>query len=450
MRDVELGVSGAGTAVVGPSGDAGNGLLAMTPPVNAHDHGYGIRPYDFGCLDDALEPWIAGLRNRPATDPYLEALVAFGRLALNGCGATLHCHNSLRVDRVADEVAAVVRAAKDCGIRLALSCPLLDIAPWTYGGAEALRPHVPPADWPEFAQRMPVYAPPSVQIDAVSDLVRTYSGTLTDIQLGPIGPQWCSDAMLEAIAEASERLDCRIHMHLLESPRQRHWLDVRFPQGVVRHLHDIGFLSPRLAVAHGVQLRPDECDLLAEHGVIVVANPTANLRLRSGVAPVATFRKTGLRFALGLDGTGFSDDQDIWQELRLLRLLHGGNGIEADSTAGGLFDAAVTNGGTVIGQPVHDDLVLIDFGSLTADAMYDDLDEAEILLGRMSGTFVKDLYVAGTRIVADRRISGFDFPAARAELAAQARRLAARNGAERAFADRLKQAIRQFYGEGWA
>jgi chromosome condensin MukBEF complex kleisin-like MukF subunit len=79
--------------------------------------------------------------------------------------------------------------------------------------------------------------------------------------------------------------------------------------------------------------------------------------------------------------------------------------------------------------------------------MYDDPDEAEIVLGRMSGAFVKDLYVAGRRIVAGGSATGFDFPAARAELASQARRLAAANDSERAFAGRLRQAIRQFYDE---
>ena len=108
------------------------------------------------------------------------------------------------------------------------------------------------------------------------------AGPMVDVHYGPIGPQWCSNALIEAVAEASARSGRRIHMHLLESARQRLWLDRRFPQGVVRYLDEIGFLSPRLAVAHGVQLREDELELLAERGVRVVSNPSANLRLRSG------------------------------------------------------------------------------------------------------------------------------------------------------------------------
>ena len=91
------------------------GDLVLPSPVNAHDHGYGIRTLDFGAVDDALEVWIPGLRLRPRTDPYLEALVAFGRLAKTGIGATMHCHNSLNVDRLVDEAKEVMRAAGDIG-----------------------------------------------------------------------------------------------------------------------------------------------------------------------------------------------------------------------------------------------------------------------------------------------------------------------------------------------
>ncbi len=444
QRDVNLAPGHGGISAV-PSKSADNGLLAMRPPINAHDHGYGIRTLDFGLQDNALEPWIAGLRNRPATDPYLEALVAFGRLMLNGCGATMHCHNSLRLDCLADEVSGVLRAARDCGIRLALSCPMLDEAPWTYDGADALRRFVPVGLWPEFEARRPQYAPVADQIAVVTDIVRNHASEHVDIQLGPIGPQWCSDELLEAIAEASGRLGCRIHMHLLESPRQRQWLDKRFPDGVVRHLDRIGFLSSRLAVAHGVQLRPDECDLLAERGVIVVSNPSANLRLRSGIAPIGQFRKSGLDFAIGLDGTGFSDDQDIWQEMRLFGLLHGGNEIDPAITAADIYDAVSVSAAEVLGREMDDDLVVIDYRALAEDCLRDDIDEAGLILARMTGRHVRDLHIAGRQVVADGKITRFDFAEARQELVRQARASAKSSASEYQFADRLAAAVGNFY-----
>lgn len=441
---LELGEAGA-TGLPGALG--GNGLLAMPAPVNAHDHGYGIRTIDFGCVDDALEPWIAGMRLRPPTDPYLEALVAFGRLAQKGSGTTMHCHNSLRIDRLVDEAGEVVRAAQDCGIRLALSCPLVDFSPWVYGGPQELRRVLGGEEWEALKGLVPAYAPVREQIAAADEIARRYAGEMVDVQYGPIGPQWCSNEMLEAIAEASAASGRRIHMHLLESPRQRTWLDRRFPEGIVTYLDRIGFLSPRLAVAHGVQLRPDECDLLAERGVSVVTNASANLRLRSGVAPLSQFRKSGLRFAIGLDGSGFDDDQDIWREMRLVWLLHGGASIDRSLHPADIFDAAINEGAKVVNHPAGRDIVVIDHDAMTADAIFDDVDEAEFLLTRMSGGYVKDLYVAGKRIVADGRLTGVDFPAARAELVAQARGALPLLREEKARAQRLAGAISRYYRE---
>lgn len=427
------------------SGVGGTGKLALPAPVNAHDHGYGIRTLDIDCADDALEVWIPGLRLRPPTDPYLEALVAFGRVALSGCGATMHCHNSLNAGKLVEEADAVIRAARDVGIRLALSCPLLDCSPWVYGGTGELRRVLSDDEWKNLAEQVPSYLPISEQMAAVAEIAAHHVDDGVDVQFGPIGPQWCSDQLLEAIADASALSGRRIHMHLLESPRQRVWLDQRFPEGVVRHLDRIGFLSPRLAIAHGVQLRADEIELLAERGVSVVSNPSANLRLRSGVAPVGVFTGAGLKYALGLDGSGFDDGQDIWQEMRLFRLLHGGTAIDPATTGANVFDAVIANGAAVVNQLHGHDVVVVDYGALTRDALFDDLDETGILLGRMNGRNVTDLIVRGEPIVTDGRTTRFDFDAARAELVEQARSGRGDLEIERSRARALSDAVRRYY-----
>ncbi|NJN36902.1 MAG: amidohydrolase family protein [Nitrospiraceae bacterium] len=80
------------------------------------------------------------------------------------------------------------------------------------------------------------------------------------------------------------------------------------------HLDRLGLLSPRLTVAHGVHLTEEECTLLAKRQVTVSVNTSSNLRLRSGVAPVSRFRRTGLGFGLGLDGMSFDDSlRDVAQ-----------------------------------------------------------------------------------------------------------------------------------------
>lgn len=422
------------------------GALIMPSPVNAHDHGYGIRTLDFGGLDDALEVWIPSLRLRPRTDPYLEALVAFSRLALNGVGATMHCHNSLNAERLIDEANVVLKAAADVGVKLGFSCPLLDFDAWAYdGGPRRLRPFLSEQDWLSLAPSIPKYAPIGRQIEAVRQLMAENANPLVDVQFGPIGPQWCSNRLLEAIAEASAETGRRIHMHLLESPRQRLWLDRRFPQGVARYLDEIGFLSPRLAVAHGVQLREDELELLAERRVQIVSNPSANLRLRSGVAPLPAMLSKRVAFALGLDGTGFDDDQDLWRELRLAYLLHGGGGVARGFSAAAVFDAAIHVGAQVLNMPPNEDYAIIDYASLMKDSLFDDLDEADVLLTRMNATHVKGLIVAGRVVMQDGRLANVDFEAARGALLEQARADLPRLKAERSRSLALARAARDYY-----
>ena len=137
------------------------------------------------------------------------------------------------------------------------------------------------------------------------DQIAEFEHPLFHVQYGPVAPQWCSDKLLERIAQASAATGRRVHMHLFETQRQRQWADASYPEGLVRRLDEIGLLSERLTVAHGVWLRRDECELLAERGVTVSVNTSSNLRLRSGVAPIAVFQAAQLSWALGLDGMAF-------------------------------------------------------------------------------------------------------------------------------------------------
>lgn len=444
-RHVSVDVTSSKVLPLAPGAqDAGAGLVVASP-VNAHDHGYGVRTLAFGCADDALESWIANLRLRPRTDPYLEALVAFGRLAETGVGITMHCHNSLNADQLVGEAAAVVRAAGDVGIRLALSCPLLDRDPWTYGGPDRLRANVTDDDWSVLEPLIPRYGEIEPQLRAIEEIAAQHHGGLVDVQYGPIGPQWCSNALLEAIAEASHNSRRRIHMHLLESPRQRRWLDERFPQGVVTYLDEIGFLSPRLAIAHGVQLNNREIELLRERGVQLVSNPSANLRLRSGIAPLGQAIGAGLEVALGLDGTGLDDDQDLWREMRLMRLLHGGRQMEPEISPATVFNSAIVAGRKVTGFNGSTDLTLIDFDGMCDDFLFEDLDPAEILLTRMSAKYASGLIVGGKWVLREGKVVTIDFDNARRELLTQARADLPRLKGERGIAGLLSGAIRQHY-----
>ncbi|MDW8445001.1 MAG: amidohydrolase family protein [Acetobacteraceae bacterium] len=175
-------------------------------------------------------------------------------------------------------------------------------------------PRCPPAEWIAL-------------VDAVADRI---TDDMVSVQYGPAGPQWCSDALLAAIAEASARTGRRIHMHLLETRYQRDWADRTYPEagGIVAHLERLGLLSPRLTLAHCVWARPDELERIAASGATIAVNTSSNLGLRSGIAPVAEMLRRGCRIALGIDGMAFDEDDDGLREMRLLWALHRGWGFD--------------------------------------------------------------------------------------------------------------------------
>jgi cytosine/adenosine deaminase-related metal-dependent hydrolase len=407
-------------------------IFVLPALVNAHDHGRAVRTSSLGASGKPLETWLQYQALIPAVDPYLAAAVALSRSALGGVGVVMmHLTRPQGLTDLPTEAAAIARAARDIGLRVGFAVSMRDRNPLVYGPSEPVLAALPAAARKEIEAvvlRKPL--PPKDFIALVEEVAAVTAGPMFDVQFGPNGMQWCSDALLTAIAEASQRSGRRIHMHLLETRYQRVWADAARPAGIVKHLDALGLLSPRLTLAHCVWARTDELELLAERGVTIAVNTSSNLNLRSGIAPIPRMFAAGCRIALGIDGSAIDDDDDALRELRLCHLLHVGNGFQVAVNRENLLRTAfangrlsvtnVDNGGAVrSGEPA--DLLLLDWAAIDDDRLHQDIDPLVLMLTRATARHIRELTVGGRIVVKDGSVTGVDAAGARAEVMSRMR-----------------------------
>jgi cytosine/adenosine deaminase-related metal-dependent hydrolase len=398
--------------------------LIIPALVNAHDH---ARPSmtSFGASGMPLESWILRSAFGTPPDAYLAAAVSLARSARAGCGgAMIHYTRPSGKLPIVDEAIAIGKAASDVGIRLAFALAVRDQNPLVYGDSTDVLSNLSAEDRSTIQDLFIRPSPTATEyLDRVDAIHAAIAGPMIEVQYGPAGVQWCSPALLEAIAERSAATGRRVHMHLLETIYQRQWADGAFPGGVVRFLKDIGLLSERLTIAHCIHARPDELDMIAESGATIVTNFSSNLHLHSGFPPIADAHRRGCKIAVGIDGVALDEDDDAIREMRLVQMAHGGLGFERTWSRGEFLSLAIRNGRKSIGAPSSGtlapgeaaDFVVLDIGQLDRDSIMP-VDPIDMLFARGNSGCVQEVVVNGRTICRDGKLTGVDLDAMETEL----------------------------------
>jgi 5-methylthioadenosine/S-adenosylhomocysteine deaminase len=131
----------------------------------------------------------------------------------------------------------------------------------------------------------------------------------------------CTEALFRGTAERSKATGALLHSHVAEHPAEREAVRKALGDDDLAILRQWGFFGPKTLLAHGVQIRDDEADILAQDGTRIVHCPSANLKLGSGVARVHEIDERGVQLALGADGAPCNNNLDPWMELRHAALL---------------------------------------------------------------------------------------------------------------------------------
>ena len=425
---VSLGIEDGRIARMADATDAAEDIIVMPALVNAHDHARPLRASSVGAFGKPLETWLHRLAMMAPVDPYLATLAPLARAALGGQGAVMIHHvRAMGLTDYVTETEAMARAARDVGVRVALGIGMRDCNPLVYGAHDQLLADLEGPARAEIEVRFlsQPMMPIREQLARVDAVAAAVGGPMLDVQYAPNGPQWCSEALWEAIAEASARTGRRITTHLYETKYQRAWADRTYPQGMLKRWKEIGLLSPRLTLAHCVYAEPDELEMIAEAGCTIVTNASSNLALRSGIAPLAEMLKRGCKVAMGIDGQAFDEDDDALREIRLLWSLHAGWGFDRAFEPSEILRVALENGRDAVGAGVGGrlaegapaDLLILDRTALDEDALMP-VDPIELLFARGNRSHLRELIVAGRSVVQDGKLLGVDLDAAQRELRA--------------------------------
>jgi 5-methylthioadenosine/S-adenosylhomocysteine deaminase len=141
------------------------------------------------------------------------------------------------------------------------------------------------------------------------------------VGLGPHSAYLCSPGYLREILAEAERLRCGLHIHLAETEREVEENRQRHGSTPAQLLADLGCFRVPVIAAHGIYLDAADQRLLAEAGVSVAHNPSSNLKLANGIAPVQNFLDSGVNVSLGTDGAASNNNLNLFEEMHLAALL---------------------------------------------------------------------------------------------------------------------------------
>ena len=138
--------------------------------------------------------------------------------------------------------------------------------------------------------------------------------------------------MVRTLAETAQKYpDMRMHVHVSETAtevaecKERH-------NGLspVEYLDNCGLFATPTTAAHCVHLSDNDIAILADKGVTVATCPKSNLKLASGVAPLARLKAAGVNVALGTDSVSSNNNLSMVEEMRVFALIH--KGVSGDPT----------------------------------------------------------------------------------------------------------------------
>jgi 5-methylthioadenosine/S-adenosylhomocysteine deaminase len=335
-------------------------------------------------LQDWLTKYIFPAEAKNVSEEFVRAGTRLGLAEMIRGGTTTYCDMYYFEDAIADETAKA-------GVRGVLGETIIDF---------------PVADNKTNAEAM-AYAAKFVQKWQGNELIIP--------AIAPHAPYTVSEEHLKAIRAFSDRTGAPIVTHISETKREVEDSLKAHGARPVDYLARIGFLNDRVIAAHMVWPSDEEIDILKRTGVGVVHNPQSNMKLASGVAPVAKMMAAGVRVGLGTDGAASNNDLSMWEEMdtaaKLQKVFSGDPKVMSAEEA---FSLATIGGAAALHlekeigsleRGKRADLVLVNRDSLNQIPLYNVYSD---LVYATKASDVETVIINGKIVMRDRRLLTLD------------------------------------------
>ncbi len=158
----------------------------------------------------------------------------------------------------------------------------------------------------------------------------------------------CTETVAKAYIDEVNARNGNLHIHLSETRKEHDECVEKYGKTPAEWFDSLGGFDSSAFAAHCVWLSESDMELFRRKGVSVVHNPTSNMKLASGFAPVPQMLDMGINIALGTDGASSNNNLDMLEEMHLASVIHNGRTLDATvMNADTVLKAATVNGAKV-------------------------------------------------------------------------------------------------------
>jgi len=360
------------------------GNVVMPGLVNTHCHA-GMTLFRGYADDMPLQDWLEN-HIWPAEAKVSDEDIYIGTqlacLEMIKSGTTAFADMYIHMDKVA-------QAVEESGIRAALSYGMID-----------------------FGDKEKADAELEEGIRFVREWNGKADGRITTMY-GPHAPNTCSRDFLIRVKEQAVKDNVRIHIHVLETEAELNYMKEQFGVCSIHFLKDIDFWGDDVLAAHCIWLSDGDIKILAEHGVNISHNVTSNMKLASGIAPVAKLLAVGANVSLGTDGCASNNNLDMFEEMKTAALLQKVSIMDPTVLpARQVLEMATVNGAKALGiksgmikEEYNADLIIVDMNKPHLTPAYD---IASHMVYAVNGRDVKTTIVNGKILMENYEVRCLD------------------------------------------